>query len=70
MSQTGSRLVSDFENIPSHSEYTFNNYISCLDKENMLNNVIRQALADLIRSMFDKTPGGLNMQLFSDVVGE
>ena len=36
----------------------------------MLNDVIRQALADLIRSEFDKTPGGLNVQLFSDVVGE
>ena len=64
MSQTGSRLVSDFENIPSHSEYTFNNYISCLDKENMLNNVIRQVLADIIHSKFDQTPGSLNVQLF------
>ena len=36
----------------------------------MLNNVIIQELADLIHSKFDKTPGGWNVQLFSDVVGE
>ena len=34
------------------------------------NNVIRQELADLIRSEFDKTPVGLNVQPFSDVVNE
>ena len=36
----------------------------------MLKNVIRQELADLICSVFDKTPGSLNVQLFSNVVGE
>ena len=51
------------------SEYIFNKPISGLYKENMLNNVIRQVLADLICPVFDKTPGGLNVQLFYDVVG-
>ena len=48
-SQKGNRPVSDFANVPSHSEYIFNKPISGLDKENMLNNVIWQELPDLIR---------------------
>ena len=48
-SEKGNRPVSDFANVPSHSEYIFNKPISGLDKENMLNNVIWQELPDLIR---------------------
>ena len=38
------------------SEYIFNKPISGLDNNIILNNVIRQALADFIRSEFDKNP--------------
>ena len=57
-------------NVPSHSKYIFNKPISGVEKENMLNNVIRQELGDLMHSEFDKIFGGLNVQIFYDVVGE